>query len=119
MTAKRRDQVWEMMQSGIAPSKMAELLGVQRATVSEDIRAVQKRLLNLGLRIGDWVEIQGNASYAFMHHGKAGVLTQIKLSAAEVTVDLNPLGDQPREQDFNVYDTRKLNEMEVLAKVSA
>ena len=119
---ERRKEVEKMMGRGIAPSAMAELLGVHRRTISTDIRAIRKQLFGIGLRLGDWVEIIGRASYAFSCDGKAGVLTQIRLSDREVSVDLDPLrllGNHPREQLFNVYDVRKLSDMEVLAKVSA
>lgn len=111
-----------MMSRGVAPSAMAEILGVSRTTIRKDIQQISRRLLALDFRLGDWVQIIGRASYAFSCDGKAGVLTQIILSDRTVCVDLDPLrllGKHPREQLFNVYDVFKLNAMQVLAKVSA
>jgi len=106
------------MKNGVAPTKMAEILDVGQQTVNEDILWISRELLQLGLRIGDWVEIKLTHSNAFWLNGKFGRIVQVCLSGGEVGVDLNPLSDSPREQLFEIRDVRKLNEMEVLAKVA-
>lgn len=105
---ERRQRVWEFMKRGVSVATIATILETSCHTVAMDVRYHNKRMLDIGLKIGDWVEVKNVG---------VGQITLIILSGAKVAVDVMFIAP-PTELMFSIDEIRKINEMEILALVA-